>query len=45
MIMIDGDPATRIEDIHNATIVIKDGRVFRPAQIEQAMGIAPGETS
>jgi hypothetical protein len=45
MILIDGDPATRIEDMHKATIVIKDGHVFHPAQIEQAMGIAPGETS
>jgi imidazolonepropionase-like amidohydrolase len=45
MILIDGDPTKHIEDIHNATLVIKDGHVFHPAQIEQAMGIAPGGKS
>jgi imidazolonepropionase-like amidohydrolase len=42
MVLIDGDPTTHIEDIHKTTMVIKDGHVFHPAQIEQAMGIAPG---
>jgi imidazolonepropionase-like amidohydrolase len=44
MILIDGDPTAHIEDIHKATIVIKDGHIFHPAQIEKAMGIAPGGT-
>lgn len=45
MVLIDGDPTVHIEDIHKATIVIKDGHVFHPAQIEKALGIAPGGTS
>jgi len=41
MVLIDGDPTARIEDIHNATIVIKGGNIYHPAQIETALGIAP----
>jgi len=44
MILIDGDPTAHIEDIHKVTIVIKDGHVFHPAQIEKALGITPGGT-
>lgn len=42
MILIDGDPTSRIEDIHRTVIVIKDGHVFHPSQIEKALGMAPG---
>jgi imidazolonepropionase-like amidohydrolase len=45
MVLIDGDPTAQIEDIHKAAIVIKDGHVFHPAQIEKALGIAPGGAS
>jgi len=41
MLLIDGDPTVHIEDIHNATIVIKGGHVYHPAQIETALGITP----
>lgn len=41
MILIDGDPTVHIEDIHKTAIVIKGGHIFRPAQIETALGIAP----
>ena len=44
MILIEGDPTVHIEDIHEATIVIKDGHVFHPAQIEKALGITAGGT-
>jgi len=44
MILIDGDPTVHIGDLHKATIVIKDGHVFHPAQIEKALGITPGGT-
>lgn len=37
----DGDPTVHIEDIHKATLVIKGGHLFQPAQIEAALGIAP----
>lgn len=41
MILIDGDPTAHIEDVHRIAVVIKGGRVFDPAQIEAALGIAP----
>jgi imidazolonepropionase-like amidohydrolase len=41
MILIDGDPTAHIEDIHKIAIVIKGGHIYRPAQIETALGIAP----
>ena len=41
MILIDGDPAKTIRDIRNITTVIKGGRIYDPAAIEKALGIAP----
>ncbi len=44
MILVDGDPTTNIRDINNITTVIKGGKVYDPAAIEKALGIAPRET-
>jgi imidazolonepropionase-like amidohydrolase len=44
MVLIDGDPAKNIRDTRNITTVIKGGKVFDPAAIEKAMGIAPRPT-
>lgn len=41
MILIDGDPATNIADIHNVQLVVKNGNTYDPALIEAALGIAP----
>jgi imidazolonepropionase-like amidohydrolase len=41
MILVDGDPAMRIEDIHRVSTVFKGGHVYDPAQIEKALGISP----
>jgi imidazolonepropionase-like amidohydrolase len=41
LILVDGDPSTRIADLHKVAVVIKSGRVYDPAQIEKALGIAP----
>jgi imidazolonepropionase-like amidohydrolase len=41
MILVDGNPTQRITDLHNVTTVIKGGAVFRPAEIEKALGIQP----
>jgi imidazolonepropionase-like amidohydrolase len=43
MVLIDGDPTAHIEDIHNATLVIKGGNIYQPPQIETALGITPKE--
>ena len=41
MILVDGNPARDIHDIDKISTVIKDGKVYDPAAIEQALGIAP----
>jgi hypothetical protein len=44
MILVDGDPTKNIGDINKITTVIKGGKVYDPAAIEKALGIAPRET-
>jgi imidazolonepropionase-like amidohydrolase len=41
LILVDGDPSTRITDIHRITLVMKRGHIFDPTRIERALGIAP----
>jgi len=41
MVLIDGDPTQNIRDINKITTVIKGGKVYDPATIEKALGIAP----
>src|SRR5438034_11483361 len=41
MVLIDGDPTQNIRDINNVTSVIKGGKIYDPAAIEKALGIAP----
>jgi len=41
MVLIDGDPTQNIRDINEITTVIKGGKVYDPAAIEKALGIAP----
>jgi len=41
MILVDGDPTKNIKDLHRITTVIKGGKVYDPAAIEKALGIAP----
>jgi len=40
VILVDGDPTTRISDIRKIDTVIKNGDVMRPAELYPAMGIA-----
>jgi imidazolonepropionase-like amidohydrolase len=44
MVLVDGDPTKNIRDIHKITTVIKGGKVYDPAAIEKALGIAPRQT-
>ena len=44
MILVDGDPTKDISDIRNVATVIKGGRIYDPAAIENALGIAPRKT-
>jgi imidazolonepropionase-like amidohydrolase len=41
IVLIDGDPAKNIRDTRNITTVIKGGKIYDPAAIEKALGIAP----
>jgi len=41
MILIDGDPATRISDIRRVTTTVKDGVVYQNAALYQALGVKP----
>jgi hypothetical protein len=45
MILVDGDPMKNIQDINKITTVIKGGKVYDPAAIEKALGIAPRESA
>ena len=41
MVLIDGDPSVRISDVRKPAVVIKDGVVYRPAELDQELGIRP----
>ena len=41
MVLIDGDQTQDIRDIDKIATVIKGGKVYDPAAIEEALGIAP----
>lgn len=41
MVLVDGDPSKDISDMRKVATVFKGGRVYDPAAIEKALGIAP----
>ncbi len=41
MILVNGDPSAHIGELRQVELVIKDGKLFEPAHIEAALGIAP----
>lgn len=41
LILVDGDPTTRIADIRRVVTVVKGGRVYAPAAIYRALGVEP----
>ncbi|MGB9329506.1 MAG: amidohydrolase family protein, partial [Steroidobacteraceae bacterium] len=41
LILVNGDPSTHIADIRNVELVMKGGKLYEPARIEHALGIAP----
>jgi imidazolonepropionase-like amidohydrolase len=41
LILVEGDPSVHIEDIERVSLVMRGGRIYDPAHIEQALGIAP----
>jgi cytosine/adenosine deaminase-related metal-dependent hydrolase len=41
MILVDGDPSVHISDIRRVTTVVKDGTVYKVAELDQALGVKP----
>ncbi|HWC65133.1 MAG TPA: amidohydrolase family protein, partial [Thermoanaerobaculia bacterium] len=41
LILVPGDPTKRISDVRNVEIVLKDGVLYRPAEIDAEIGVAP----
>ena len=41
IILVDGDPSVHISDIRRVTTVIKDGAVYKTAELDQAIGVKP----
>jgi imidazolonepropionase-like amidohydrolase len=40
-ILVDGDPITRISDIRRVVLTVKDGTIFDPAKLYEAVGVKP----
>jgi imidazolonepropionase-like amidohydrolase len=43
MILVDGDPLSRISDIRRVTLTVKDGVVYAPAALWREVGVRPVE--
>jgi imidazolonepropionase-like amidohydrolase len=41
LILVDGDPASRISDIRRVVLTVKDGTVYDPAALWKAVGVKP----
>lgn len=41
MVLVDGDPVAHIADIEKVDVVIKGGKTYDLAKLEQALGIIP----
>jgi imidazolonepropionase-like amidohydrolase len=39
--LIDGDPAARISDVRRTALTVKDGVVYRPAELYRELGVRP----
>jgi hypothetical protein len=37
--LIDGDPARRISDVRRTLVTVKDGVVYRPAELYRELGV------
>jgi cytosine/adenosine deaminase-related metal-dependent hydrolase len=41
LVLIDGDPTQRIGDIRRASLVVKDGNVYKPEALYKSIGVRP----
>ncbi len=41
LILVDGDPSVHVSDIRRVTTVVKDGNVYKVAELDRALGVKP----
>ena len=41
LILVNGDPVTNISDIRKTMVVVKDGALYKPAELYSAIGVEP----
>jgi imidazolonepropionase-like amidohydrolase len=41
LLLVKGDPTKNIRDIRRATVVVKDGVIFKPAELYREIGVKP----
>ena len=41
LILVNGDPVTNISDIRKTVLVVKDGALYKPAELYSAIGVEP----
>jgi imidazolonepropionase-like amidohydrolase len=41
LVLVEGDPTTRISDIRNVRLVVKDGALYDPSAMRKELGIRP----
>jgi imidazolonepropionase-like amidohydrolase len=39
--LLDGDPVANISDVRKTALVLKDGVIYRPAELYSALGVEP----
>jgi imidazolonepropionase-like amidohydrolase len=39
--LVDGDPVGNISDVRKTALVVKDGVLYRPAELYSALGVEP----
>jgi len=39
--LIDGDPTTNISDVRKTALVVKNGVVYKPAELYSELGVQP----
>jgi len=40
-VLIDGDPSQRISDVRKTALTVKDGVIYRPAELYRELGVTP----
>lgn len=41
LVLVDGDPAARISDIRKTVLVVKNGIIYRPQELDATLGVTP----